>query len=249
MGILGVIPARYASSRFPGKPLADIQGKSMIARVYSQCEKAKGLDAVMVATDDTRIYEHVAAFGGQVSMTSEHHMSGTERVAEIAALYPGFTHYINIQGDEPFLSPHQIDQVATLLLENPDLNIATLVKPIHEVSALFSPHVVKTVRDEAGYALYFSRSPIPYCRAATTREAWFEHHTYFKHIGIYGFTQEMLLRIPHLPPVAAEQAESLEQLRWLGHGYPILTAVTHEEAVAIDTPQDLENLLSHLSAD
>ena len=242
MRTLAIIPARYASSRFPGKPLVDIRGKSMIRRVYERVQAAAGLAGVVVATDDARIYDHVAAFGGAVQMTRADHGSGTERLAEVAAQEPGFTHFINVQGDEPFIDPAQVAAVAGLLGE-PDTAIATLVAPLTEAAQLHDPAVVKVALGATGQALYFSRAPIPWCRDGADAADWLRRHRYFRHIGIYGFAREVLLRIPELPPVAAEVAESLEQLRWLAHGYAIRVGHTDHAARGIDRPEDLEALL------
>jgi len=240
--ILGVIPARYASTRFPGKPLVEIHGKSMIQRVYEQAQKAQCLAKVIVATDDPRIYEHVQGFGGSVEMTPPDVPSGTERVALVAQKYPAFPYVINIQGDEPYIDPLQIDLLGETLTGEHGQAIATLVKPIHEATLLTDPKFVKVVLRNDGYAMYFSRSPIPYFRDLKNPEDWLHNAPYYKHIGIYGFPREMLLKIPALEPVDAEKAESLEQLRWLGHGIPIKVSLTEQETLAVDTPGDLERL-------
>ncbi|RMG26224.1 MAG: 3-deoxy-manno-octulosonate cytidylyltransferase [Bacteroidetes bacterium] len=242
--ILGVIPARYASSRFPGKPLAQIKGMSMIARVYAQCLKARSLDEVMVATDDERIFSHVVRFGGKAIMTASTHASGTERVSEVAAHFPQYTHFVNIQGDEPFIAPAQIDLVGNMLKET-DAPIVTVVKPLTSVSQLSATDNAKVVLDHEGHALYFSRSPIPHFKNVPM-EQWPGLHPYYLHVGIYGFRREVLLAIPGMKPSALEQAESLEQLRWLANGYRIRTAISHYNSISIDTPQDLEQLLENL---
>lgn len=242
MEILGIIPARYASTRFPGKPLADIMGKSMIQRVHEQCLKASCLKDVIVATDDQRILDHVAGFGGRAVMTSDRHSSGTERcrealeVQEKAGKGP-FDAVINIQGDEPFISPDQIDQVGSLL-EDEATNIATLVKLIKDQEELTNPNVVKVVLNRYGEALYFSRSVVPFLRNQEQGN-WTVHHPFYKHIGIYGYKADILARLPGLEPTELEKAESLEQLRWLGYGLKIRTAITEMESIAIDTPSDL----------
>ena len=240
--ILGVIPARYASTRFPGKPLVEIHGKSMIQRVYEQAQKAHCLGQVIVATDDQRIFDHVQQFGGLVEMTPSDVPSGTERVALVAQKYPQYNYVINIQGDEPYIDPRQIDLLGETLTGENGLAIATLVKPIHEASMLTDPKFVKVVLRNDRYAMYFSRSPIPHYRNSTRPEDWLQLASYYKHIGIYGFPREVLLKIPSLVPVEAEKAESLEQLRWLGHGIPIKVALTEQETVAVDTPGDLQRL-------
>jgi 3-deoxy-manno-octulosonate cytidylyltransferase (CMP-KDO synthetase) len=242
MDILGIIPARYASNRFPGKPLADIGGRSMISRVYQQCDKATSLQQVIVATDDERIADHVASFGGHAVMTSPDHGSGTERCAEAIHLWSRHTGkkweaVINIQGDEPFISPAQINHLAALL-QAPGITIGTLVKKIENPDELLDPNLVKVVLDHSGKALYFSRSPIPYLRGKDEKE-WVKHHDYFKHIGIYGYRADVLQKLPGLAPSALENAESLEQLRWLSHGFRINTFITEMESISIDTPADL----------
>lgn len=242
MAILGIIPARYDSSRFPGKPLADIGGKSMIQRVYEQSLKSAVLQEVIVATDDRRIFDHVTGFGGKAVMTSTTHRSGTERCREAWRNHcdnqgSSWDAVINIQGDEPFISPAQID-LAGLLLNEPAVNICTLVKKIARTEELLDPNVVKVVLNRFGEALYFSRSPIPFVRGADPGN-WLSQTTFFKHIGIYGYKSDILDRLPDLPPSEPEIAESLEQLRWLSNGLKIKTAVTLTETISIDTPDDL----------
>ncbi|MFA6260761.1 MAG: 3-deoxy-manno-octulosonate cytidylyltransferase [Bacteroidia bacterium] len=232
--IIGIIPARFASTRFPGKPLIQIKGKSMIQRVYEQCLKAEKLAEVMVATDDQRIFEHVQAFGGQVVLTADSHQSGTDRCAEvIRKLERSFDAVINIQGDEPFIEPEQINQVAALL-SKPENRIATLIKALEKEEDIRNPNVVKAIRTLKGKAIYFSRSPIPYRR---NPEATI---TYFKHVGIYGYHTDVLLELTLLPQGSLEKAESLEQLRWIEAGYPIAVEETTWETISIDTPADLE---------
>ena len=247
MKILGVIPARYASSRFPGKPLADIKGKSMIQRVYEQCQKSQYLSEVVVATDDARIFEHVEAFGGKVAMTAEHHRSGTERMVEVAQNYEDYLYLVNIQGDEPFIEPSQIDLLCKLVVEEPQTQIATLIHKIERASDLDNPNLPKVVVDEEGNALYFSRSPIPFVRNEEDRGKWLEAHTFFRHIGIYAFEREVLLKVPAMNSSKLELVESLEQLRWLANGYKIRTAITNKSSFAIDSPSDLARLLESLA--
>lgn len=232
MKIAGVIPARYGSSRFPGKPLATINGISMIQRVYEQVLKAQKLDIVVVATDDERIYKHVLDFGGTAMMTSPEHLNGTERCAEVARELAGKVNgVINIQGDEPFIDPEQIDQLAELMEQHPDA-IATLIRKITEADKQHDPNTVKAVTDQQGKALYFSRSAIPYDRENSSP-------TYFEHVGIYGFGAELLQQLVTLPPSTLEMAEHLEQLRWLEHGHSIYTAVTDKKSISVDTPTDI----------
>ncbi|MEM0998060.1 MAG: 3-deoxy-manno-octulosonate cytidylyltransferase [Bacteroidota bacterium] len=247
MKVLGVIPARYASTRFPGKPLADIHGKSMIERVYTQALAARRLDAVVVATDDPRIFAHVTAFGGAVQMTSPDHPTGTDRILEIAATEDTYAAYINIQGDEPYIAPEQIDQVAELLAEGPEAFVATLAKKLTDPSEIHDPNLIKVTFARDGRALYFSRSPIPYLRDAGQLEAFQQRHGYYKHIGIYGYTARALREIEQMPRGALEQAESLEQLRWLESGLPIYVGRTEYETQAVDTPEDLEKLRQWMS--
>ncbi|MDB4286359.1 3-deoxy-manno-octulosonate cytidylyltransferase [bacterium] len=237
--ILGIIPARYDSSRFPGKPLVNIQGKTMIERVYQQCAKADRLDKVIVATDDERIFRHVQGFSGHVMMTKGHHISGTERIGEVAKNFPEYDHCINIQGDEPYIDPRQIDLLCETLADDPAVHIATLVKRTQDKERAQNPNSIKVVVDHNGDALYFSRSLIPFYRnLLKTGEP-----TYLQHIGIYGFTREILLKIPQMKPSELETAESLEQLRWMANGYKIRTAETDMESHSIDTPEDLHRLL------
>ncbi|MCC9168396.1 3-deoxy-manno-octulosonate cytidylyltransferase [Pontibacter harenae] len=241
MDILGIIPARYASTRFPGKPLVDIQGKSMIQRVYEQAKQAQSLAEVLVATDDERILNHVQGFGGKAILTAEHHQSGTDRCYEALRLHGHpFSHVINIQGDEPFIKPEQIDLLASCL-KNSDAQLATLIKKVNNAEELFNPNSPKVVVNKANEAIYFSRQPIPYCRNIPN-DIWHQQHTYYKHIGIYAYRTDVLEQITQLPPSPLELAESLEQLRWIENGFRILTAVTEFETFGIDTPEDLEKV-------
>ena len=246
MKILGVIPARYASTRFPGKPLVNIGGKSMVMRVYEQARMASGLTDVVVATDDQRIYDHVLGAGGKAVMTSPNHPSGTDRIIEVAGILPDFGGYINIQGDEPFIDPQQIDQVVAIMQGRREACVATLVKRITDRSLLHNPNVVKAVFATDGRAIYFSRSPIPYMRDAAMEETWQRERGYFKHIGIYGYANGALREIAGMSRGLLEQAESLEQLRWLENGLPIYIGVTELESQAVDTPEDLELLKPYL---
>ena len=243
MKIAGVIPARYASTRFPGKPLARIGNKTMIQRVYEQAKKCDELDAVIVATDDSRIVAEVEGFGGQVMLTDELHRNGTERCAEVAEkLDEGFEAIINIQGDEPFIDPMQITLVAEVLLEHPN-DIATLVMPLSPQQT-DQPSIVKAVTTNSGRALYFSRYAIPYIQNTTPSDK----QLHYKHIGIYGYSITTLYKLAGLPPSDLEQAESLEQLRWLEHDFNIYTTVTDKESLAIDTPEDLNKVNAYLQS-
>lgn len=239
--ILGVIPARFASTRFPGKPLVEIAGISMIRRVYEQALKSERLNKVVVATDDERIMEHVRAFGGAVSMTRPEHPSGTDRCAEVSEAFPEAEWVVNIQGDEPFIQPQQIDLLIETLLAPDSPGIATLAKKIESVEALDNPNIVKTVLSSTGEALYFSRFAIPYMRGVPASQR-LERHDFYKHIGLYGFRKTILQQITALSPAALEKAESLEQLRWLENGYRIAVRITDMETIGIDTPEDLAKL-------
>ena len=212
----------------------------MIARVYERCCKAKTLDQVIVATDDRRIYDHVASFGGKVMMTSESHRSGTDRCAEVAAEHQEVEIVVNIQGDEPFIDPNQIDQLVELFdEESSKVDIATLAKKIDSEKALLDPNIVKVVFNARAEALYFSRSTIPFVRNLASGQ-WLRHHDFYKHIGIYAFKNAVLQKCAQLPQGRLEIMESLEQLRWLEAGYNISVGLTELETMGIDTPEDLE---------
>ncbi len=245
MQTLGIIPSRFASTRFPGKPLVEINGKTMIQRVYLQACKAKMLSKVIIATDDERIYNHVQSFGGQVIMTNHNHQSGTDRCAEVAMFFQDMEAIVNIQGDEPFINPQQIDLVVQQLKQNTTINIATLAKKITKSAQLFSPNIVKVVFNKDNIAQYFSRSPIPFLRNVK-KEDWLNEGIFYKHIGLYGYRIETLLEISKLPMSVLEKAESLEQLRWLENGYKIGIGLTDIETIGIDTPKDLEQASSSL---
>lgn len=239
----GIIPARFSSTRFPGKPLVIINGKTMIQRVYQQATKV--LDHVCVATDDIRIKEEVLRFGGEVIMTSPNHQSGTDRCAEAIEILQhqkkfNFEVVLNIQGDEPFIQPEQLKKLMSCF-NNSETQIATLVKPIHHNNDIFNPNYVKVVLDKNSRALYFSRSPIPYIRSKDN-SVWVEHHSYFKHLGIYAYRTEVLKEITQLTQSSLELAESLEQLRWLENGFKIMAETTDLESISIDTPDDLDRL-------
>lgn len=240
--ILGVIPSRFGSSRFPGKPLIDLAGKSMIQRVYEQAKKSKLLSDVMVATDDERIFNHVEKFGGKAMMTSSSHQSGTDRCAEILEkLNSDFHAVINIQGDEPFINPDQIDLLAKCF-EDKNTELATLINRTEDSSLIQNPNRIKVVIDKNNQALYFSRSAIPFMKEIPTTD-WAKHHPYFLHIGIYGYRSDILKSITNLPVSSLEKTESLEQLRWLENGYRIKVAKTNFESYSIDSPEDVNNVL------
>lgn len=245
MTILGVIPARYGSTRFPGKPLAMIGNKSMIQRVYEQCLKTQALQKVIVATDDKRIFEHVQSWGGNVSMTSEKHQSGTDRCNEVLSQQKEkYDVLVNIQGDEPFIEPSQIEKL-TESFAHRETQISSLAKKITESGELFNPNSVKVVIGEKGQALYFSRSVIPFLRGVKESD-YIEKHEFYKHLGIYAYRTEILQEICQLDSSELERAESLEQLRWLSAGYQISMQITDSEGVAIDTPEDLLKLTNKL---
>ncbi len=246
MKILGIIPARFASSRFPGKPLADIAGKSMIQRVYEQCCKSSSLQKVIVATDDPRILDHVKNFGGDAIMTSDTHVSGTDRCSEVASLFPDFDVFINIQGDEPLIDPLQIDLLCNCFKDE-KAELATLIKKITTADELFNPNTPKVVFNKNMEAIYFSRNTIPFVRNSV-QEEWLKDHTYYKHIGIYGYRSSILSEITKLEISLLEKAEALEQLRWVENGFKIKVAITDKESQAIDTPEDLQKLLTFLSS-
>ncbi|WP_116105566.1 3-deoxy-manno-octulosonate cytidylyltransferase [Lewinella sp. IMCC34191] len=243
--ILAVIPARYASTRFPGKPLVDLGGETLVKRVYQAVSRVPAIDQVMVATDDSRIYDHVRDFGGEVRMTAPDHPSGTDRVAEAATHYPDARIVINVQGDEPFIRPDQIDAILRCF-EDKDTDLATLAAPVRDEHALLSPNVVKVVRDERGRALYFSRHAIPYLRDIPIGR-WIEEEKHLQHIGMYAFRAEILPELTNLAPAKLEREESLEQLRWLSAGYAIQVALTDRPSLGIDTPADLEEALRRFS--
>lgn len=244
---IGIIPARYASTRFPGKPLADIGGMTMIERVYRQASKA--IDTVVVATDDERIRHAVEAFGGKAVMTSPDHRSGTDRCHEAYTLCGSSARVIiNIQGDEPFVDPRQIEAIKQCF-DRPDVEIATLVRrfnPERGYEALANPNTPKVVVDGDMNAMYFSRSVIPYVRGAGVDE-WPDKAVYYTHIGMYAYRADTLARLVKLPQSSLELAESLEQLRWLQAGYKIKVGITDLETIGIDTPDDLETAIRHLS--
>lgn len=254
MNFIGIIPARYASTRFPGKPLADMLGKPMIQRVYEQVQKS--LDLVYVATDDQRIFDAVVAFGGNAVMTGSHHQSGTDRCYEAylkiqneeqRTKNEAATVVINIQGDEPFIKPNQLEALKACF-EDKQTQIATLVKAFTAadgLDALMNPNSPKVVLNKKNEALLFSRSIIPYKRGVECAE-WLTQHTYYKHIGLYAYKAEVLKEITALPPSTLELAESLEQLRWLENGYRIKVGITTQETIGIDTPEDMEKAIALL---
>jgi 3-deoxy-manno-octulosonate cytidylyltransferase (CMP-KDO synthetase) len=242
MNIIGIIPARYASTRFPAKALADIEGKTMIQRVYEQALKSKLLLKVVVATDNELILKHVEGFGGTAIMTSEKHQSGTDRCYEVLEKIGfGYDFVINIQGDEPFIQPEQIDILVNCLEKGTEL--ATLVKKIDDNETLFNTNTPKVIFNTRQEAIYFSRNTIPFFRGVDEKD-WLKHHDFYKHLGIYAYRADILEKITQLPPSNLENAEKLEQLRWLENGFRIKIAITEFDSFGIDTPEDLERALS-----
>lgn len=237
MKFIGIIPARYASTRFPGKPLAILGGKTVIQRVYEQVVNVLG--EAYVATDDERIFKAVEQFGGRAVMTRNDHKSGTDRIEEAAQkIKTDADVIINIQGDEPFIQKSQLETVKHLF-DDPQTQIATLGKPFETIEAVENPNSPKIICDVNGYAMYFSRSVIPYVRGKEQKE-WIKHFPFIKHIGLYAYRREVLSEITKLPQSPLELAESLEQLRWLQNGYRIKVGLTDVETVGIDTPEDLQ---------
>ena len=242
--VVAVIPARYHSTRFPGKPLADIGGRAMIEHVYGRAAAAPGVDAVVVATDDTRIAEAVERFGGIVRMTSAIHRTGTDRIAEVISdLECDIA--INVQGDLPLIEPDMIEQVLQPLESDPGAQMSTLRRLITDPADCSNPHVVKVVVDRGGKALYFSRSPVPFVVIAGPGVS----RPVFKHIGLYAYRRAFLLSLTRLPQTPLEVAESLEQLRVLEHGFRIHTVETEHESVEVDTPEDLERVRRQMTVE
>lgn len=236
MKTIAIIPARYQSTRFPGKPLAVLGGTTVIERVYRRVEKC--VDMAVVATDDERIYNHVEAFGGRVVMTSDKHRSGTDRINEALQKIGGeWDVVVNVQGDEPFIAPSQIEAVVECFNDK-SVDIATLGKPFATIDEVENQNSPKIARSHRGFALYFSRSPIPFVRGKE-RSEWIDNFQFLKHIGLYAYRPEVLREISAMPQSPLEIAESLEQLRWLENGYRIQVALTDIETVGIDTPDDL----------
>jgi 3-deoxy-manno-octulosonate cytidylyltransferase (CMP-KDO synthetase) len=246
---IGIIPSRFASSRFPGKPLAEILGKTMIQRVYEQAVASKSLSRVIVATDDDRIADEVRRFGGEVQMTRSDHPSGTDRCAEVVQLLGDEIQedgvIINIQGDEPFIDPAQIDLLCGCF-DAYEVQLGTLVRQFSNGEEILSPNAIKVVRDLSGYALYFSRLPIPFER--DSRQGVLpDSHKHLQHIGLYGYRARTLLEIAKLPTSSLEMIEKLEQLRWLENGYKIKTALSEHESWSVDTPDDLKKIYARFS--
>ncbi len=249
--IIGIIPARYGSTRFPGKPLADIGGKSMIQRVLEQAKQAKSLDKLIVATDDERIAEAVRALGEAVVMTRSDHPSGTDRCQEAyeRLVADGQTqcstqdYIVNIQGDEPFLDPAQIDELTAIL--DGTVQLATQMATVDSAAMLHDPKEAKIIINPQGEALYFSRSAIPFLWGVVP-DQWHLHHAYHRHVGLYAYRADVLAEITQLPPSPLERAESLEQLRWIEAGYRIKLVATNYQTPSVDSPADIEKLLRSL---
>jgi 3-deoxy-manno-octulosonate cytidylyltransferase (CMP-KDO synthetase) len=240
--VLAVIPARYASSRFPGKPLVPIAGKPMIQHVVERVRRASMVTRVVVATEDARIKTAVEAFGGEAIMTRSDHRTGTDRVAEVATHLPAEI-YVNVQGDEPLIDPGTVDALVSVMIEEDSIQLATPCTAIGEPGDIMDPNVVKVVRDFDGNALYFSRAPVPWVR--DTAETVAARH--WKHLGLYGFRRDALLEFPTLPPGELERLEQLEQLRWLENGFRIRVVETDYDAVSVDVPSDVERVEKLLS--
>ena len=232
--VVVVIPARYGSTRLPGKPLVLLAGKPMIQRVYERAKMAERADRVIVATDDERIVKAVEGFGGEARMTRTEHRTGTERVAEVAAHADGGV-FVNVQGDEPLLDPHAIDTAVNALLEEPQASISTVATPIRSPGDIMDANVVKTVLDFDGNAIYFSRAPIPWVRDTASKIVV----RHLKHLGLYVFQRDALLEYPTLPQGELERIEQLEQLRWMENGWKIRVAEVEHDAVSVDVPEDV----------
>jgi len=235
--VVVVIPARYGSTRLPGKPLVKLAGKPMIQLVFERAKLAKRADRVIVATDDERIVRAVESFGGEARMTRTEHRTGTERVAEVAAHEAGEV-FVNVQGDEPLLDPNAIDVAVNALLEEPLASISTVATPIRTPADIMDPNVVKAVLDFDGNAIYFSRAPIPWVRD-TASKIQVRH---LKHLGLYVFQRDALLEYPTLPQGELERIEQLEQLRWMENGWKIRVAEVEHDAVSVDVPEDVERV-------
>jgi len=245
MKILGIIPARFGSTRFPGKPLVEINGKTMIQHVYERSIQCKSLSRVVVATDDERIFSHVKGFGGEVIMTSGEHRSGTDRCVEtVKLLNEPYDAVINIQGDEPLINPNQLD-LLSFCFNDDNCEIATLAVKVKSNDVLFDSSKIKVVLDSNHKAIYFSRHAIPFQQIAA--EQWLANFDYLKHVGIYGFRADILKELGKLPPSSLESAESLEQLRWMENGYQIQVKITDFDSISVDIPSDVDRVIQILS--
>lgn len=243
MSVLAVIPARFASTRLPGKPLVPLGGKPMIERVWERVRQAASVSGVLVATDDERIRDAVQAFGGQAVMTRSDHRTGTERIAEVAAARKDVEIFVNVQGDEPLIDPAAIDQAVEAIESDSEVNVSTLAVPIGNPADIMDPNVVKVVLDFDGNALYFSRAPIPWVRDRGGPV----HAQHLKHLGLYAFRRDALLEFATFPQGDLERVEQLEQLRWLENGYRIRVAETEHDSVSVDVPEDVKRVEALLS--
>lgn len=243
MKVLAVIPARYSSTRLPGKPLVSLAGKPMIERVWSRVRQAGTVSEVLVATDDERIRKAVEAFGGEAVMTRSDHRTGTERIAEVAATRKDADIFVNVQGDEPLIEPSAVNELVEAIQSDDEVNIATLAVPITNAPDIMSPNVCKVVLDFDGNALYFSRAPIPWVRD----RGGAVHARHLKHLGLYAFRRPALLEYPTFPQGDLERVEQLEQLRWLENGYRIRVAETEHDSVSVDVPEDVQRVEALLS--
>ena len=244
--VAGIIPARWGSSRFPGKPLHLLAGKSLLRHVFERVKECEQLDLLLVATDDARIEQEALSFGAEVVMTSPDHLTGTDRIAEAVQGHPGLSHVINIQGDEPLVSPTLIDTLAETMKAHPDLQMITAANPMTDLAQLEDPDIVKVITDREGFALYFSRSPLPYLRSKP------DSLVPLRHMGLYGYHRNFLEQFIKWPPGQLEQAEQLEQLRALENGARIRVVVTDDQSMGLDTPEQvpqLEALLATLNSD
>jgi len=239
--VIAIIPARYASQRLPAKPLADIAGKPMVQHVYERTARATLVHTVLVATDDERIASAVRSFGGHAVITPESCQNGTDRIAFVAKSLKDADIVINVQGDEPLIEPAMIDEAVRPLLDDRNTHMGTLVRRIESEADLVNPNIVKVVLDRDGRCLYFSRSAIPFGRDRAQHD-WLQHHTYYKHIGLYVFRRDLLLRYAEMHQTPLERMEKLEQLRILEHGFPIKAVVTLHDSITVDTTDDLERV-------
>ena len=239
--VIGIIPARYASTRFPGKPLVDIKGKTLIQRTYENAKRASSLKALIVATDDQRIFDHVESFGGDVVMTSPHWLTGSDRLAEVLQNEPEWNKadvIVNIQGDEPCLDPEAIDAVCAILINDPEAVMSTAITPLKNEADVYNPYIVKCVVDSFGTVIYFSRAMIPNNKTGKYNP----ETSYFRHLGLYAYRPSFLLLYQQLPATPLQMAEDLEQLKVLEHGFRIKAALVDEAAIGVDTPQDIQKV-------
>ena len=238
-GVLGVIPARYGSSRFPGKPLAEICGKPMIQHVYERAKKSDMINKLIIATDDKRIFDTVKTFGGEVVMTDENIRTGTDRTAEVVRMYP-YEVVLNIQGDEPLLEGWMLNKLAEPLINDKNIHSSTLVKKITELKELEDPNLVRVIIDKNGFALYFSRTAIPFYNCSSDKKEWIKNHQYYRHIGLYGFQIDFLFKFVELEQSSLERAEVLEQLRVLENGYKMKVEIVDYTPYPVDVPEDIK---------